>query len=217
MVRRGDGADGSPVGVPESAEAVALLAGVSRETAHRFERYAALLIDWQQRMNLVGRSTMPDLWNRHFWDSAQLFELLPEGTRTLVDLGSGAGFPGLVLAMMGVPDVHLIEADSRKAAFLRTVSRETGTGVTIHGARIEAVTPFVADVVTARALAPLPRLIDQARPFLGPRSLSLFPKGQNVESELTEALKTSMMSIDRVPSRSDPRGTILCLREIRRV
>jgi len=168
-------------------------------------------------MNLVGRSTMPDLWNRHFWDSAQLYPLLPPGTRTLVDLGSGAGFPGLVLAILGVEDVHLIEADSRKAAFLRAVSRETGTGVTVHSARIETMQPFPADVVTARALSPLPKLVEQARPFLGPQTVCLFPKGQNVESELTEARKRSMITVDRVPSRSDPRGTILCLREIRRV
>lgn len=190
--------------------------GVSRETLERLSLYASLLVKWQPAINLVGPRSLSDLWRRHYLDSAQLFPLLPAGTRTLVDLGSGAGFPGLVLAIMGVKDVHLIESDGRKATFLREVSRETETPVTVHARRAEQLAPFPADVVTARALAPLDRLIDLARPFLTRDSVALFLKGQDIDSELTAATKKTTMQVERVPSRSDPRGTVLVLREIHR-
>lgn len=190
--------------------------GVSRETLVRLTRYASLLQKWQPAINLVGPRTMSDLWRRHFFDSAQLYPLMPEGVRKLVDLGSGAGFPGLVLAIMGIEDVHLIESDTRKATFLREVSRETATPVTIHAHRAEQMPAFPADVVTARALAPLDRLLDLAWPFLTTDSVALFLKGQDIDSELTAATKKTTMRVERVPSRSDPRGTVLVLREIHR-
>lgn len=143
------------------------------------------------------------------WDSAQLHALLPPTVASLVDLGSGAGFPGLVLAILGVPDVHLIESDQRKAIFLQEVSRETGVAVTVHMARIDSVAPFAADAITARALAPLPVLFDLARPFAGPETVCLFPKGQDVDNELTSATISTMMRVDRVPSMTDPSGTVL--------
>lgn len=143
------------------------------------------------------------------WDSAQLHALLPPTVTSLVDLGSGAGFPGLVLAILGVPDVHLIESDQRKAIFLQEVSRETETKVTVHTARIESVPPFPADAITARALAPLSVLVDLARPFAGPDTVCLFPKGQDVDNELTSATISTMMRVDRVPSTTDPSGTVL--------
>ena len=185
--------------------------GVSRETLDQLETYAALLAKWQRRINLVGRSTLDDLWRRHMFDSAQLHPLLPEGVRTLVDLGSGAGFPGLVLAILGVPQVHLIESDSRKAAFLREVSRETSTPVDIHVARIEEVPPFVADVVTARALAPLDKLLDLASRFAGDKTVMIFPKGQDVDRELTATTKHTTMRTEFVPSRAHESGVILRL------
>lgn len=188
--------------------------GVSRETLDRLTRYASLLERWQPAINLVGSRTLPDVWRRHFLDSAQLCDLLPPATETLVDLGSGAGFPGLVLAILGVKNVHLIESDGRKAAFLREVSRETGTPVTLHAVRAEDVDPFPADAVTARALAPLDRLLPLAMPFLTRDSVALFLKGQDVDTELTEATKKITMRVERVPSRSDARGTVLVLREI---
>ncbi len=190
--------------------------GVSRETLGRLCVYAELLKKWQRRINLVGRSTLDDLWRRHMFDSAQLFPLLPDGTHRLVDLGSGAGFPGLVLAILGVPEVHLIESDSRKAAFLREVSRETSTPVDIHVSRIGDVTPFVADVITARALAPLAKLLILARPFIGDRTVMLFPKGQDVDIELTEATKHTIMDTEIVPSRAHASGAILRLKRIDR-
>lgn len=185
--------------------------GVSRETLDRLRLYETLLRKWQRRINLVGRSTLDDLWRRHMLDSAQLFPLLPDGAQRLVDLGSGAGFPGLVLAILGVPEVHLIESDSRKAAFLREVSRETSSLTQIHVARIEDVRPFVADVVTARALAPLAKLLDLAAPFADQKTVMLFPKGQDVDRELTESTKHTTMHPEFVPSRAHESGIIIRL------
>lgn len=202
--------------VPLTAEDFQRETGVSRETLDRLCAYADLLVKWQARINLVGRSTVGDLWRRHMLDSAQLWPLLPTPTRTLVDLGSGAGFPGLVLAIMGVPDVHLVESDVRKGAFLREVARVTGAAVTVHSQRIEALEPFAADVVTARALAPVAQLLDYAAPFLGPHSQCLFLKGQNVASELTDAHKMWNMTVDSTPSKSDSAAAILRLSEVRR-
>ncbi|OYD86111.1 16S rRNA (guanine(527)-N(7))-methyltransferase RsmG [Azospirillum brasilense] len=191
--------------------------GVSRETLDRLAAYEATLRKWQPKINLVGPSTLPDAWRRHFLDSAQLYPLLPEGARVLVDLGSGAGFPGLVLAIMGVPEVHLVESDSRKCAFLREAARVAGASVTVHNKRIEAAPPIAADVVTARALAPLNDLLNWAYPFLQDRGAALFPKGQNVADELTDTTKYWKMRTERFDSRTDPTGTILRVSGIARV
>ena len=193
------------------AEAFRRETGVSRETLERLERYAALLRKWQPRINLVGRSTLDDVWRRHMLDSAQLLPLMPDGARRLVDLGSGAGFPGLVLAILGVPEVHLIESDGRKAAFLSEVSRETSTPVQIHVSRIEDTPPLIADVITARALAPLSRLVELASRFAGEHTVMLFPKGQDVDRELTEATKGTIMRPEFVPSRTHESGVIVRL------
>lgn len=183
-------------------------------TLRKLELYVDLLVKWQRAINLVGPRTIDDAWRRHIWDSAQLLPLIPSGSGSLIDLGSGAGFPGLVLAIMGVPCVHLVESDHRKAAFLAHVSRETKIDVTVHAQRIEALTPFIAGVVTARALAPLPKLLSLARPFVGPETVCLFLKGQHVVSELTELSKSMTMMSDQLPSQSDPSGTILRLSRI---
>ncbi|MBP2229812.1 16S rRNA (guanine527-N7)-methyltransferase [Azospirillum agricola] len=190
--------------------------GVSRETLDRLAAYETVLRKWQPRINLVGPSTLPDLWRRHFLDSAQLQPLLPDGTRVLVDLGSGAGFPGLVLAILGVPEVHLVESDSRKAAFLREAARVAGASVTVHNKRIETVTGIEADVVTARALAPLADLLGWSFPFLGSRGTGLFLKGQTLDDELTATTKYWKMRTERFESRSDPTGTILRVSGIER-
>jgi 16S rRNA (guanine527-N7)-methyltransferase len=190
--------------------------GVSRETLERLSAYAELLVKWQARINLVGPDTIPNLWQRHFLDSAQVFPILPQGIHRLVDMGCGAGFPGLVLAVMGVPDVHLIESDARKCAFLREVARVTGAAVTIHNARIEQVEPLGADVVTARALAPLDKLLGWAERHLLPEGHCVFLKGRGVEDELTLASKEWNISFERFPSQTDPLAAILHLKEVRR-
>jgi 16S rRNA (guanine527-N7)-methyltransferase len=192
----------------------AALTGVSRETLARLEAYAALLTRWSARINLVGHGTVADLWRRHFLDSAQLFPLLPAGAHSLVDLGSGAGFPGLVLATMGVPGVALVEADARKCAFLREAARVAAAPVTIRNARIEALPQHVAAVVTARGLAPLDRLLVLAQRFIGPDTVCLFPKGKEAGQELAAAQQAWTMNVTTHDSRSDPRGVILCLRQV---
>ena len=190
-------------------------ADVSRETLARLKAYADLLTDWSARHNLVAKSTLPDLWHRHIWDSAQLAPLLPPDTRTLADLGSGAGCPGLVLAAMR-PDiaVTLHEATTKKCAFLQAAADRMGLHVTIENARMEELPRRPFDVVTARACAPLPLLLEYAHSFVGPNSVCLFLKGQNVGSELTEATKYWKMEVSQVPSQTDPSAAIVTVRKL---
>ena len=216
---------------PLSAEEFRAATDVSRETLDRLERYAALLEKWNRAINLVGRASLADLWRRHMLDSAQLWPLLPppppgrpQGQppgrpRRILDLGSGAGFPGLVLAIMasaeGADEVHLVEADEKKVAFLREAARATETPIVLHGQRIESLRPFPVDAVTARACAPLPRLLDYAAPFLRPQPgvgrapRGLFLKGRDFDRELTAARERWKMRVEEIPSRTEPRARIL--------
>jgi 16S rRNA (guanine527-N7)-methyltransferase len=248
-------------GQPEFvSELKALGINVSRETLQRLEIYAALLVKWQAKINLVGPATLPDLWRRHFLDSAQLVNLLPQpdslpraggglgrgrslrpaqsaeattptptlpqlggggslaGGGTLVDLGSGAGFPGLVLAIMTDWRIHLLDSDQRKCAFLRQVALDCGVldRVIIHPKRIEQVTGIAADVVTARACAPLGELLPLAEPFIGEKGTGIFLKGAQAEEELTQAQRHWTMRLDRRESISDPAGVILIVRHLQR-
>ncbi|HYZ43186.1 MAG TPA: 16S rRNA (guanine(527)-N(7))-methyltransferase RsmG [Stellaceae bacterium] len=207
-------------GAPREAllgpEGFARIIPVSRETLARLEAYAALLIQWSARINLVGRETIADLWRRHILDSAQLLPLVPPAAENLIDLGSGAGLPGLVLAILGVPHVELIEADSRKVAFLREAARITAAPVKVHACRIERVAPHAADVVTARACAPLAQLLDLAEPFLAPHTHCLFLKGERYQEELTHARKGWTMSVSVEQSLSDRRGVRLRLQQVAR-
>jgi 16S rRNA (guanine527-N7)-methyltransferase len=205
-----------PSRAPLGREGFAKLTDVSRETLDRLAKYVELLNSWTRRINLVGRDTLGDVWRRHILDSAQLFPLIPRQARRLVDLGSGAGLPGLVLAIMGVPEVHLIESDGRKAVFLREAVRVTGAAAIIHAQRIDRVPVFAADVVTARALAPLSELLAISERFLDSQTVCLFPKGRMVEEELTEAAKAWHIRLDRQPSLTDPSGCILRLEAIAR-
>ena len=167
---------------------------VPRETIHRLTRYAEILEEWQKRSNLVSTSTLPVLWSRHFADSAQLCGLAPKA-RLWLDLGSGAGFPGLVAAIIqaGTPDfhMHLVESNRKKCAFLAEVARATKAPVDIHAMRIEELAECAQslkpDVVSARALAPLPRLLELAAPFFGEGTKGLFPKGREAEAEIAAA------------------------------
>jgi 16S rRNA (guanine527-N7)-methyltransferase len=187
--------------------------GVSRETLDRLAAYADLLAKWQAKINLVGPATLPDLWRRHMLDSAQLAALIePAGPRRWVDLGSGAGFPGLVLAIMGVGEVHLVESDQRKCAFLREAARITGTEVKIHALRIETLAPLEADVITARALAPLEKLLDWAAPHRTTHTIHLIPKGKEAEAELTRAAQRYTLDVKRHESRTDNSATIFQIR-----
>ena len=200
---------------PFGPEQFAARTNVSRETLSRLKAYADVLVDWNSRHNLVAKSTLPDLWRRHFWDSAQLVPLLPDTARTLADLGSGAGFPGLVLAALR-PDlaVTLHEAPTQKCAFLQAAAERMGIAVTIQNARLEDLPPRPFDVVTARALAPLPQLLAYAQKFAGLNSVCLFLKGQNVGAELTEAHKYWNIKASQVPSQTDPSAAIIVVREL---
>ena len=198
------------------AQGFADLVPVSRETLARLEAYAALLVRWSARINLIGRDTIADLWRRHILDSAQLQPFIPSAARSLIDLGTGAGLPGLVLAILGVPGVELVEADSRKCAFLREAARIAEVPVAIRGCRIQAVPPHPVDVVTARALAPLDRLLGLAEPFLAPGTECLLLKGERVEGELTLARRHWTMTASLHQSHSDPRGVVLRLQQVAR-
>jgi len=198
------------------AQGFAEIIPVSRETLARLEAYAALLTRWSARINLIGRDTIADLWRRHILDSAQLRAFVPNRARSMIDLGSGAGLPGLVLAILGVPGVELIEADSRKCAFLREALRVTGAAALIRPCRIEAVPRHPVDIITARACAPLDRLVGLAEPFLGPDSECLFLKGERIEQELTIAREGWTMTVSACQSRSDPRGVVLRLQQVAR-
>jgi 16S rRNA (guanine527-N7)-methyltransferase len=195
---------------PLTAEGFREATGVSRETLAHLERYVALLRKWQPAINLVGTRTLADVWRRHMLDSAQLAKLASGGR--WIDLGSGAGFPGMVLAIMGVGAVHLAESDQRKAAFLSTVAHETGAKAVIRMGRIEAMRPEIFEVVTARAVAPLADLLRLAQHFVGENTVCLFPKGQDIDAELTEAAKCWKFDHELVPSRTDPRGSIAIVR-----
>ena len=199
-----------PMTVQEFAETLS----VSRETVERLQTYAELLVKWQAKINLVGPATLPDLWRRHMLDSAQMAHYLPEGP--VLDLGSGAGFPGLVLAIMTGQPVNLVESDVRKCAFLREAARVTGANAVIHNKRIETIEPFPVASVTARALASLDKLLDWAAPFLQQRTQCLFLKGRSVDEELTQAGEHWNMAARRVASLSDPSGLILILSEVHR-
>ncbi len=171
------------------SEIVAKGLDVSRETLERLQVYNMLLHKWQRAINLVSRQSLDDSWRRHFLDSGQLFRLLPGEANSMLDIGSGAGFPGMVLAIMGARNVELVESDERKCLFLREVSRETSTDVTVTNERIEKLSPKTVDVLTSRACAPLDVLLGYARPYLGPSTICLFPKGRTVQDELTTAQK----------------------------
>ena len=205
-----------PKSGPMTAAEFAAAAKVSRETLARLQRYAALLEKWNRSINLVGRGTVDDLWRRHMLDSAQLLPLIPDRATSLVDLGSGAGFPGLVLAVCGAKNVHLVESDRKKCTFLREAARETGAPVVIHNARLQEIESFQADIVTARALAPLPKLLHMAVRFTKKHSILLFLKGKHADRELTNAAKEWNMRADQIPSRTDPDASILRLEAISR-
>lgn len=214
-------------GAADRARALALTP-VSRETLERLDRFVALLLAWQRSTNLIAPSTVPYLWTRHVADSLQLLELAPDA-RAWIDLGSGGGFPGLVIAcaLAATPGarVHLIESHGKKAAFLREAQRVTAVPATVHDMRIEEfVTTYddPVDVITARALAPLKSLFKHSFPLLGKSgAMALFPKGQHAELELKEARESPTveawgMDATLVPSRTDPASRIVVIRNVER-
>lgn len=188
---------------------------VSRETIHRLETYARMLEEWNQKFNLVAKSTIPEMWQRHFLDSAQLLKYLPENkVLTIADMGSGAGFPGLVISIMSRHKVHLIESTGKKASFLQAVISELGLDAIVHNKRIEDIGNLRADVVTARALKALPELLALTKQLIKKDSFCVFLKGQNLDAELTAACKCWKFSYDRFSSLSDRSGNVLIVKNL---
>jgi 16S rRNA (guanine527-N7)-methyltransferase len=201
----------------DKARALALIP-VSRETEKRLDRFVDVLLLWQSKLNLIAPSTLRELWTRHIADSLQLLPLAPDA-RTWVDLGTGGGFPGAVIAcaLADKPGakVHLIESNGKKSAFLREAVRATGVPAIVHLERAEKFGESCAEpvhVVTARALAPLKTLCDQAFPLMSRGAIALFPKGQDVDAELTDAAKYWRLEATKVPSKTNPEGSIVVIR-----
>ena len=192
------------------------MTGLPPDVLARLTVHVEMLRRWRRRVNLVASASLADVWRRHVLDSVQLQPLLPRRAGTLIDLGSGAGFPGLVLAILGGPRVHLVESNARKCAFLRAANRATEAGAVVHKARAENLRGFTADVVTARALAPLDRLLDYAVPLLEEGGRCLFLKGRKADQELTDSRKRWTMRVTRIESASDPSGVILKLEDVSR-
>ncbi len=229
--RAGNGPQASPGGgrrpspnadqefAADRAHALTLIP-VSRETVDRLDRYVAVLLRWQQRINLVASSTEPNIWTRHVADSLQLLALAPKA-RVWADLGSGAGFPGVAIAcaLADVSDarVYLVETNTKKIAFLREAVRATGAPAIVHAGKIEdfaARSPESIEVVVARALAPLSKLLGLAAPLLKNGAVGLFPKGQDAALELTEASKYWKVKTSLAASRTDPKSHIVVVREL---
>lgn len=197
---------------------------VSRETTERLSAYERLLRQWQKGTNLVAPATLDHIWHRHFADSAQLLRHAPDESRIWVDLGSGAGFPGLVIAICAANqddlEVHLVESNARKCAFLHEVVRETGCPVEIHEQRIESMTPAATvprvEIVTSRALAPLDRLLELASPFFGEGTVGLFLKGKTAEQEHEDAARHWRYTVGLLPSITEEEARIVRIDALRR-
>ena len=201
---------------PLTESAFAEKTNVSRETLRRFRSYADLLVNWQASINLVSENTLKDLWRRHIWDSVQLARFIPKSPCVITDLGSGAGFPGLLLSIFLDTEVNLVDSSGKKIAFLREAARVTDANVVLHQGRIENLLLPKSDLVTARALAPLDKLLDLAAPVLSPSGRCLFLKGARAEEELTDARKEWKMTVERFPSATNANGVILSIRDIAR-
>lgn len=194
---------------------------VSRETLARLEAYESLLGKWNPAINLVARGTIGAAWRRHFIDSAQILALAPSEARTWLDIGSGGGFPGMVIAIIAAElrpglSVTLVDSDLRKAAFLGEVARQTGVEVTISAGRAEEIPPANADVMSARAFAPLTTLLTLAGRHLNPGGRGLFLKGARHEAEISDALESFRFDLQKVPSQTDPQAVILSVGGITR-
>ncbi|MBV0913517.1 16S rRNA (guanine(527)-N(7))-methyltransferase RsmG [Anianabacter salinae] len=197
-------------------------ADVSRETASRFDAFAGLLSKWNPSINLVAPGTIADRWSRHFMDSLSVWEATEIRSGKWVDLGSGGGFPGLIVAMLAAEKatdlkVSCVEVDMRKATFLRTVSRETSIDVSIHTKRVEMLPPLGANVLSARALTSLEGLLAHAERHLAPDGEALFSKGARHQEEIDAALANWRFTLDKAPSLTDPASAVLKLKDIARV
>lgn len=191
---------------------------LSENVKNKLKIYENNLKKWQSKINLVSSSTLNDVYERHFYDSLQLWELIPKNAKTLIDFGSGAGFPALVLAILnqeennGKIKISLVESDARKCAFIEQTARLCGVQVSIINKRIEDVAPFEADVVTARALASLDKLLDYSRDFVSDKSLCLFLKGEKVDEEIENAKKKYQFDYEKISSQTNKNSSVLIIK-----
>ena len=191
---------------------------LSENVKNKLKIYENNLKKWQSKINLVSSSTLNDVYERHFYDSVQLWELIPKDVKTLIDFGSGAGFPALVLAILnqeennGKIKISLVESDARKCAFIEQTARLCGVQVSIINKRIEDVAPFEADVVTARALASLDKLLDYSRDFVSDKSLCLFLKGEKVDEEIENAKKKYQFDYEKISSQTNKNSSVLIIK-----
>ena len=195
-----------------SLEKIGDFLDVPRETQEKLDCYVQLLIKWQARINLISSKTLPEIWHRHILDSAQLVSYLPKTPSMILDMGSGAGLPGIILAILTRHQLHLVESDSRKIAFMRTALRETGTSAILHEQRMEAVPALRPDVITARALAPLSQLITLASGQHHEKIEYLFLKGREAKQELTALPACPKMEAECLPSMTDSQASIIRLK-----
>jgi len=184
---------------------------VSRETLDLLEAFVSELRRWNKKINLVSQSTLDEVWGRHILDSAQLVTWIPEESRTIMDIGTGGGFPGLVLSILGRDQhvVTLVDSDARKCAFLSHCGRALGLNIVVRNTRIDQLDPQSADVITSRALAPLLELLEFGARHIGPRGRLLLLKGRKTEDELKSAIETWRFSYQKFQSVSDPEASVL--------
>ena len=191
---------------------------VSRETLDKFIAYADMLEKWQKSINLVSNKTLADKWRRHFYDSAQLISHIQNTEKPIkiLDLGSGAGFPGLVLSILDAGEVHLVEGVGKKCAFMKQVIQKNGLNAVVHNERIEQMDAFKVDLITSRACADLSKLLDLTLPFMSHETECLFLKGEKYNQEINDVSKKWCFEVKKIPSKSEESGMILHLSNIKR-
>lgn len=206
----------------EQRQAFLFEADVSRETEERFDIYARLIQKWNPAINLVAPNTLPDLWDRHFRDSLSVWNAGAVSSGSWLDMGTGGGFPGVVIAILAAEkapalQINCVEIDIRKATFLRNVSRETGVSFGVHTKRVEMLPPQKADIISARALSSLDTLLGYAHMHLKPTGVAILPKGARHQDEIDAALANWSFALDKQPSLTDPASAVLVIKEIQRV
>ncbi len=195
---------------------------VSRETLERLDLYLSRIITWNKKINLVSKTSTENIWRRHIFDSLQLWPLMPKNTKTWVDMGSGAGFPIIPIACLAKSNAndikfHAIESNKRKAEFIRLVSNELSLGISVHGRRIEECSSLRGDVVSARALSPLYKLLHSSQSLLSPGGTCIFPKGEKYKAEISKALEYFKFEVQIIPSITHSDAVILKVEDISRV
>ncbi len=187
---------------------------VSRETSEKLGLFADEVLRWTPAINLISKNTVSDIWQRHILDSAQIYPLAPSYAGVWVDIGSGAGFPGIVMAILGAPNVVLVESDQRKATFLRQAARKLSLDVQVLSKRIDQIDPLRAEIITARALAALTDLLGHANTHMSPHGSAIFPKGRGLQQEIAVAQQDWSFDYHQVLSKTDHEATLLIIKNI---